>query len=800
MNRIIRKVAVLGSGIMGSRIACHFANAGVEVLLLDIAPKELTTDEKTTRLTLESAIVKNRIVEQSLQAAIKSNPSPLYKKSFASHITTGNFTDNIKEIGSADWIIEVVVENLSIKKKVFDEVEKFRKPGTLVTSNTSGIPIHLMQEGRSDDFKRHFCGTHFFNPPRYLKLLEIIPGPVTDPSIWQFLSHYGEVFLGKNTVICKDTPAFIANRVGVFSILSLFHLVEKIGLTVEEVDKLTGPVLGRPKSATFRTCDVVGLDTLVHVANGVKENCKDDEAKVVFEIPVFIQKMVDQQWLGDKTKQGFYKKIKKEDGKSEILSLDLQKMEYKTQAKTKFATLESAKSVDNLKERISLLVSGTDKAGEFYRQSFYSLFQYVSNRIPEIADHIYQIDDAMRAGFGWDLGPFQLWDALGVENTLQKMEKAGFKASNWVYEMVKKGPSFYNNTGNALSAYEIDTTTYVTKPGTEKLIFLDSRRKNGLVWKNNGCSLIDVGDGVLNLEFHTKMNTIGSEVLEGINKSIDLAEKDFRGLVIGNEAENFSAGANLALVFMFAIEQEFEEIDFAVRAFQQANMKIKLAGIPVVVAPRGLTLGGGCEMCLHATAVQPAAETYIGLVEFGVGLIPGGGGSKEFAIIIADSLTEGDIELNNLKNKFLTIATAKVATSAHEAFDMGIFKQGRDHISINLSRQLTEAKSRVLEIAEGGYTRKTIRKDIKVLGKSGLGMVFAGAHTMYSGNYMSSHDKLISEKLGYIICGGDLSSSTLVSEQYLLDLEREAFLSLCGEKKTLERIQSILTTGKPLRN
>ncbi len=801
MNRIIKKVAVLGSGIMGSRIACHFANIGVQVLLLDMVPNELTEEDKSKGWSADTPAFKNKLVQSALQNAIQSSPSPLYKKSFASRIRTGNFADNMKDIGGVDWTIEVVIENLEIKRKIFEEVEKFRKPGTIITSNTSGIPIRLMNEGRTEDFRKHFCGSHFFNPPRYLKLLEIIPGPETDPDLIHFLTSYGDRFLGKTTVLCKDTPAFIANRIGVYSIMSLFHLVEKMALKVEDVDKLTGPVLGRPKSATFRTCDVVGLDTLVQVAKGVSVNCPEDEARQTFDIPGFIQKMIENKWLGDKTKQGFYKKTKNKDRKTEILSLNLKTLEYNPQEKTKFATLEGTKAVDQLKARIPLLYAGTDQAGDFYRQSFHGLFQYVSNRIPEIADHLYQVDDAMRAGFGWELGPFQLWDLLGVAETVKAMEKTGFKAAAWVYEMLEDGQtSFYSYQANEIVAYEAESRQSIPIPGTGDLVLLDARRKQGTVWKNSGATLLDVGDGVLNLEFHTKMNTIGGEVLEGINKAIEIAEKDFLGLVIGNEAENFSAGANLAMVFMFAVEQEFDEIDFAVRAFQQANMRIKLAGIPVVLAPHGLTLGGGCEMCLHAAAVQPSAETYIGLVEFGVGLIPGGGGSKEFTIRIADSLIEGDIELNNLKEKFLTIATARVATSAQEGFDMGIFMPGRDGISINRFRQLTDAKNRVLSLSGAGYTQKAIRKDIRVLGKSGLGMVFAGANSMFSGHYMSEYDKFISEKLGYVICGGDLSSTTLVSEQYLLDLEREAFLSLCGEKKTLERIQSILSTGKPLRN
>ncbi len=808
MNRTIKKVAVLGSGIMGSRIACHFANIGVNVLLLDIPPKELIPAEQKKGLALDSKEVKNRIVNSSLETAVKSNPSPLYKKSFAARITTGNFHDNMKDIADSDWIIEVVVENLDIKKKVFDDVEKYRNPGTLITSNTSGIPIHLMNDGRSEDFQKHFCGTHFFNPPRYLRLLEIIPTPKTDQAIVDFLMHYGDLFLGKTTVLCKDTPAFIANRIGVYGIMSLFHLIEKMELTVEEVDKLTGSVLGRPKSATFRTCDVVGLDTLAHVAKGVYENCPGDSEREKFKLPAYVAKMVENKWLGDKTKQGFYKKIKtslppgegKGGAKSEILSLDLKTLEYKPQSKTKFATLEQTKTIDNLKERVKVLAAGKDKAGEFYRASFYGLFKYVSDHIPEIADHLYQVDLAMQAGFGWELGPFEMWDALGVEETVKEMEKAGMKPAQWVYDMLAGGnKTFWKYDRGYKTYYHIGTKSYKYIIGQEKLIILDSKREK-TVWKNSGADLIDIGDGILNLEFHTKMNTIGGEIIEAMNKSIDIAEKDFRGLVIGNEGQNFSAGANLAMIFMFAIEQEFDEIDFAIRAFQNMNMRVRYSSIPVVVAPHGLTLGGGCEMSLHADKVQAAAETYIGLVEFGVGLIPGGGGTKEFTLRFSDEIKPGDIELNILRDRFLTIGQAKVSTSAHEAYDLGIFRHGTDVITINKSRLIADAKQAAIDLAEGGYVRPVQRKDIRVLGKTGLGMVYAGANSMYSGNYISEHDKLISEKLGYVMCGGDLSAPAFVSEQYLLDLEREVFLSLCGERKTLERIQAILTTGKPLRN
>ncbi len=801
MKRTIKKVAVLGSGIMGSRIACHFANTGIPVLLLDIVPKELNDEEKAKGITESSPEFRNRIVNQSLQNTVKSNPSPLYRKSYSGRITTGNFTDHMKDISSCDWIIEVVVENLEIKKKVYDEVEKYRKPGTLVTSNTSGIPIHMMADGRSDDFKAHFCGTHFFNPPRYLRLLEIIPVKETKQEVIDFLMLYGDLNLGKTTVLCKDTPAFIANRIGVYAIMALLQQVDKMGLTVEEIDKLTGPVLGRPKSATFRTTDVVGLDTMVHVANGLYANCVNDSERNTFKLPGFISKMVENKWLGDKTKQGFYKKTKNAEGKTEILALDLKTLEYRTQNKVKFATLEATKPVDDLRKRMKMLFNGTDKAGEFYRTAFGGLFGYVSDRIPEISDELYRIDEALKAGFGWELGPFETWDAVGVQEAVSVMEKAGKKPAVWVQEMISSGcNSFYRNNNGIREYYDIPSKSYKAVPGSDTYIILDNLRETNVIWKNSGCTLFDIGDGVLNLEFHTKMNTIGGEVLEGMNKAIEIAEKDFRGLVIGNDGANFSAGANLAMVFMMAIEQEWDEIDFAIRAFQNANMRVRYSSVPVVVAPHGLTLGGGCEMSLHADQVQAAAETYIGMVEFGVGLIPGGGGSKEFALRFSDSIREGDIELNLLKERFLTIAMAKVSTSAHEAYDLGIFRQGIDQVSLNRSRLIADAKSAVIEMAGAGYVKPVQRKDIRVLGRTGLGMVYAGANSMFSGHYMSAHDKLISEKLGWVMCGGDLSSPSLVSEQYLLDLEREAFLSLCGEKKTLERIQSILTTGKPLRN
>lgn len=800
MKRHINSVTVLGSGIMGSRIACHFANIGVNVLLLDIVPKELTDEEKKNGLTIDSPAFRNRIVNAAFQNTLKSNPAPLYKKTFASRIKTGNFSDHMKGISSCNWVIEVVVENLDIKKKIFDEVEKFRTPGTLITSNTSGIPIHLMTEGRSDDFQKHFCGTHFFNPPRYLRLLEIIPTPKTNPEVVDFLMNYGDLFLGKTTVLCKDTPAFIANRIGIFSILSLFHLIEKMGLTVDEVDKLTGPVLGRPKSATFRTCDVVGLDTLVRVANDLYERCSTDEAREVFQLPSFVKKLMENNWLGDKTKQGFYKKTKSAEGKSEILTLDLSTFEYQPKGKTKFPVLEQAKTIDRIQDRVKILVAGKDKAGEFYRDSFCSLFQYISNRIPEVSDQLYKIDDAICAGFGWEAGPFELWDALGVAETVKLMEQKNQKPSQWVYDMLAKGvQSFYSFRKNSKTFYDNTSGNYLEKTGSSDLIILDARREQ-IVWKNSGCSVIDIGDGILNLEFHTKMNTIGAEIVQGFGKAIELAEKDFRGLVIANEGQNFSAGANLGLIFMYASQQEFDEIDMAVRAFQNMNMRIRYSSVPVIVAPHALSLGGGCEMTLHADKVIASAETYIGLVEFGVGLIPGGGGTKELTLRASDAFSEGNIDEQVLREYFLTIAMAKVSTSAYEAFDLKILRNGHDEVCINPSRLIAEAKEAALGLANNGYVKPTLRKDIKVLGKSGLGMIYAGTNAMLAGNFISAHDLLISQKLGYVMCGGDLSAATRVSEQYLLDLEREAFLSLCGERKTLERIQSILTSGKPLRN
>jgi 3-hydroxyacyl-CoA dehydrogenase len=800
MSYKIKKVAVLGSGVMGSRIACHFANIGVEVLLLDIVPRELTDAEKAKGLSLEHKPVRNRIVNEALQSVIKANPSPVYHSKVVDRITTGNFEDDMKGIASCDWILEAVVENLDIKKSVFTQVEKFRKPGTLISTNTSGIPIHLMLDGRSDDFKTFFCGTHFFNPPRYLKLLEIIPTEQTRQDVVDFFMYYGDRFLGKTTVLCKDTPAFIANRIGVYAIMEVLHAASAIGLSVEEVDKLTGPVVGRPKSATFRTADVVGIDTLIKVANNLVTDAATDEAKDMFILPDYLRKLDEQKWYGDKSKQGFYKKIKNAAGETEILSLDLSTFEYGSQKKARFATLEATKPIENLRQRFPVLLAGKDKAGEFYRATFFGLFTYISNRIPEIADELYRIDEAVCAGFGWEIGPFEIWDSLGVDATLKQMKEAGRKPAAWVDEMIASGASsFYKLENGVRKFYDIPSRAYKPVPGSGEFIILDHIRPVSKVWSNSGATLHDLGDGVLNLEFQTKMNTMGGEVIQAINTSLDIAEKDFRGLVVGNNGPNFSAGANLAMLLMFAIDQEWDEIDLMVRQFQKTMMRARYSSVPVITAPHGLTLGGGCELNLHADAVQAAAETYIGLVEFGVGLIPAGGGTKEMTLRASDAYEKGDIELNTLQNAYLTIGMAKVATSASEAFEMNIFRK-HDRISISERRQIADAKQRVIEMADLGYTQPAHRKDIRVQGKAGLAMFYTGASSMVRGSYISEHDKKISEKLAWIMCGGDLSSPQLVSEQYLLDLEREAFVSLCGERKTLERIQHTLKTGKPLRN
>ena len=800
MTRRIRKVAVLGSGVMGSGIACHFANIGLEVLLIDIVPRELTEAEKAKGLTLQDKVVRNRIVNDALKAALKSKPSPIYKQEFAKRITTGNFDDDLKDIATCDWIIEVVIERLDIKQQVFANVEKFRKKGTLITTNTSGISIEKMLEGRSEDFQKHFCGTHFFNPPRYLKLFEIIPSSKTDPEVIEFLGDYARRFLGKTTVHAKDTPAFIANRIGTFSIMYLFNNVKKYGLNITEIDKLTGTLIGRAKSATFRTADVVGLDTLVHVANGIKENT-NDEGNEFFAVPDYIQKMLDNGWLGSKTKKGFSTKVMVE-GKKTFPTLDFETMEYTLDPKPKFKALEKTKGVDDIGKRIAILMSDKDKVGEFMRDNFYALFWYSSNRIPEITDALYKVDDALNAGFGWKLGPFATWDAVGVEETVKAMEEAGRKPAQWVYDMLESGAkSFYKIESGRKLYYDISTKSYKVIPGSEDIISLDILRETNVLYKNEEATIFDIGDGVLNVEFHSKMNVIGAGTLQALNKAVDLAEADYKAVIVHNEADHFSAGANVGMIFMMAVEQEWDELNYAVQMFQNTMMRLRYSSIPVIACPHGMALGGGCELSMHSDKVIAHAETYMGLVEFGVGVIPGGGGTKEFALRLGDELKDGDIRTNQFLNRYLTIGQAKVSTSAYEAFDLGYLREGIDEVIVSSVDQLSYAKKVALQMVEKGYSQPAPRNNVKVLGKEVHGLWLVGADSFTQAGYMSEHDKLIAEKLGYVISGGDISQAmTEVTEKYLLELERKAFIELCMQKKTLERMQSLITKGKILRN
>lgn len=793
-KRKIRKVAVLGSGVMGSRIACHFANIGLDVLLLDLKHFPGSEEEQNGKDA--------HVAAGALKGALKSNPSPIYSKKFASRIKTGNFKDDLHQIKDCDWVIEVIIERLDLKKALFAQVEEYRKPGTLITSNTSGIPIEMMLEGRSEDFAQHFCGTHFFNPPRYLKLLEIIPSSKTKPEVVDFFMHYGDLFLGKTTVKAKDTPAFIANRIGVFSIMAIFKMMQKHKLSIEAVDSITGPVSGRPKSATFRTSDLVGLDTLVKVAKGVGDNCPKDEMKDWFEIPSYLQQMLENNWLGDKTGQGFYKKSKDKEGNRVIEALNLDTLEYHPQDKPRFDSVGKARKASKLSSKLGILFDGGDAAGHFYKDVTTAILAYAANRIPEIADELYQIDDALKAGFGWEVGPFETWDMIGFNTVCSAIENEGHSLPSWINEFKAAGhSSFYKSENGKRKYFSIADKTYKTVPGTESFVVLDNFRGQEPVYKNKEATLHDIGDGVLCLEFHSKMNAIGSGTLSAINKSIDIAEQEgWKGLVIGNDATNFSAGANLAMMLMLAIEQEFDELNMAIRYFQNTVMRLRYSSIPCVIAPHGLTLGGGCEMTLHADSAVASAETYIGLVEAGAGLIPGGGGTKEFVVRTSDSFYDGDPQLPKLVERFQTIATAKVATSGYEAFEIGVMHADKDEVVVNGSRVIAEAKRKVLELHNDGYVQKPQRDDILVLGRTALGALYAGVEAFGISNYASEHDMKIAKKLAFVMSGGDLTQPTKVTEQYLLNLEREAFLSLLGERKTLERIQHILKTGKPLRN
>ena len=801
MKRNISKVAVLGSGIMGSGFACHFANIGVEVLLLDICPNELNESEKQKKLSLDSKAVKNRIVNEMFNKCIKSKPSPIYSKSFIKRIKLGNFDDDISKIKSADWIIEVVVEKLEIKQKVFDLIEKHRTPGTIVTSNTSGIPIKLMSKGRSDDFNKNFAITHFFNPPRYLNLFEVIPSPNCDKHLLSFLLKYGEKYLGKTSILAKDTPAFIGNRIGTFGIQSLFHQVKNGDYTIEEIDKLTGSIIGRPKSATFRTADVVGLDTLISVSKGIYDSCKNDESIEIFKEPDFLKKMVKNNALGSKTGKGFYKKIKDNSGKSKILRLDFDSMEYVEQKKVNFDILSKARKIKASNEKFKFLVSGDDKGSNFYKENFSRMFHYIQNRIPEITDSIVSIDEAMKAGFGWKDGPFEIWNYIGINEGKELMKVYGLETAKWIDDMLSNGYNeFYKESEGIVQYYDLKSKKYKAKPGQEGFVILKNILEDKVVWSNSEATLYDIGSDIVNLEFSSKMNVINQNIISSLKKGVEIAEKDFKGLVSGNEGSHFSAGADISMIFLLSVEQEYDELNHVMKIFQDTMMRLRYSAIPVVAAPHGYTLGGGCELCLQCDAVVPYSETYIGLVEAGIGLLPGGGGMKEMILRASDKFKKNDVEVNILQEYFMNIGMGKTATSGFEGYELDYFIKGRDITVMNKKNQINIAKQKALNLYDAGYTKPIERNDIKVLGKQALGMLYVGVDSLRAGDYISDHDKKIANKIAYVLCGGDLSQPTKVSEQYLLELEREAFISLCGERKTLERMQYMLKNGKPLRN
>ncbi len=782
---------------MGSGIACQLANAGLEVLLLDIVPRDLPEEKKMDRAS------RNSLASQSLAAAIKSKPAPLYDTTFAARIETGNFEDDFPKIKSCDWVIEVVVERLDIKKSIFEKVDALRRPGTLVSSNTSGIPIHLMLEGRSEDFRKHFCGTHFFNPPRYMRLLEIIPTGETIPEVLDFFMHFGDVHLGKQTVLAKDTPAFIANRIGVYAMAKIYQLCTQLGLSISDADALTGPAIGRPKTGTFRLGDLVGHDTAAKVIQGIRNNCPNDEQAATFEIPKYFQFLLDNNFLGNKTGQGFYKKTNEKDekGKPVILALNLETLEYEKPTKPNLPSLGLAKQVDKLDMRVQAVFNAQDKGGELVRRSLLGLFAYASNRIPEIAEHLYSIDDALRAGFAWEFGPFEYWDAIGVQKGAELAEQQGEKIAPWVKDMLAGGiSSFYKSENGRRLFYDQNSKSYQPVAGAQDFIILDNYRGQKPVYQNPEATLHDIGEGVLCLEFQSKANSMGEGVLRGMNDAIKIAEEgQWKGLVIGNNARNFSVGANLMMVAMMAYEQEWDQLNMAIKLFQDTTMRCRYSSIPVVAATQGYVFGGACETIMHCDAALCAAESYIGLVEVGVGLLPGGAGTKEFAVRTSDAFFEGDVQMPTLIEKFKTIALATVATSAHEAFRHGYLLHSKDAVVMNTSRNIGEAKNKVLELSEN-YVQPIQRKDIKVMGRSGLAALYVAANELKLGNYASEHDIKIARKIAWVLCGGDLTGQQEVSEKYLLDLEREAFLSLCGEQKTLERIQYMLTNNKPLRN
>ena len=800
----------MGAGVMGATIAAQLANVGIDTFLLDIVPPALTEEDQKKGITDESKRFRDRLAANGLKAALKSKPASFYLPENSDMITIGNMEDNLDRLSSVDWIIEVVVERIDIKKKVFEKIEGVLTPGTVISSNTSGISSAAMCEGRSETFRRHFAITHFFNPPRYMKLLEIVPGPDALPEVIELLARTCERVLGKGIVYGKDTPNFVANRIGVFNVLYIMRAMEEMGLTVEAVDKLTGPVIGHPKSASFRTSDLVGLDTLVHVAENVYEGAVDDEKRELFKVPDFVSRMISKGLLGEKTKKGFYKKSKDDEGNRVILSIDSDTLEYSDRKKTRFASLESAKTMSGTEPKIKALYYAKDEAGLFTFRQLSEMMIYSANRIPEIADDIVNIDNAMKWGFAWKLGPFEIWDALGVGESVAGMKEAGYEIPGWVEQMLESGnDSFYMKKKGALYFYDKDSKDYREIPPVPGIILLPSlKERQKVIDSNTGASLIDLDDGVACLEFHTKMNAIGDDIVNMVLKSADIVARDFEGLVIANHGTNFSVGANLPLVLFTAQEEEWDDLDWMIKTFQDSFMKLKYLEKPVVAAPAGMALGGGCEICLASDRVRFAAETYMGLVEVGVGLIPAGGGTKELLIRNTEHLFEvprgglypKQIELMPyIARAFETIAMAKVATSGPEAIKLGYLRPA-DKMTVNRDYLIGDAKKTVLAMNLEGYSPPRPKKEIRVAGENNFAMMKLGLWTMHTSGYITDHDVTVSEKVGYVLCGGNVLADTLVSEQYLLDLEREAFLSLCGHPMTQARIQHMLNTGKPLRN
>ncbi|MBW1730726.1 MAG: 3-hydroxyacyl-CoA dehydrogenase [Deltaproteobacteria bacterium] len=810
MEQRIKKAGVIGAGVMGATIAAHLANVRIETILLDIVPPKLTDEDKKNGLTQESPEFRNKLAKKGLNMALTSRPASFYLPEYAKRIKVGNLEDNLDWLKEVDWIIEVVVERLDIKKSVFDNVESVLSPGTIISSNTSGLSAKAMCEGRSENFRKHFAITHFFNPPRYMKLLELVPGPDTLPEVMEVLADTCERILGKGIVYAKDTPNFIANRIGIFSMFNVIRTMMELGLSIGAVDKLTGPVIGNPKSASFRTGDLVGLDTLVHVAENVYDGAPDDERRDIFQIPDFIKKMLEKNLLGEKTKQGFYKKTKDQEGKKVILSLDYNTLEYKPQEKVSLPSLEAAKNLTSTAEKIRSLYYAKDVAGQFTFKTMSETFIYAANRIPEIADDIVNVDNAMKWGFGRRLGPFEAWDVIGVAKSVEKMKGAGYQIPAWVEEMLSQGKdSFYRREGGKLFYYDVQSKEYKEVPVKPGIIFLPSlKERNMEIASNPGASLIDLGDGVACLEFHTKMNAMGDDIISMVVKAADIVSERFDGLVIANHADNFSVGANLPLILFTAQEEEWDDLDWMVKTFQDSFMKLKYLDKPVVAAPAGMALGGGCEICLAADRVRYAAETYMGLVEVGVGLIPAGGGTKEMYLRNTEHLFEvqkGGIYPKQIElmpfvaRAFETIAMAKVSTSGPEAVKLGYLRP-TDQMTVNRDYLIEDAKKTVLAMNMEGYVPPEPKEDIRVAGENTFAMIKLALWTMHTSGYITEHDVTVSEKVGYVLCGGNVQSDTKVSEQYLLDLEREAFLSLCGNPKTQARIQHMLTTGKPLRN